>query len=148
MPFSITTRLLGFVSGGLGIALALALGFGWLQTDRLKAAKLTISSQTTNLQLLAQRVISDRGLIASRDQLIGKQNLAVLAIQKSAQADRTAYLARIAAADKVAKTYQNSASNILARQIETRDELERSRAALALIKEVLAEPEGTTNVHP
>ena len=92
--------------------------------------------------LLTERVNSDRGLIASRDQLIGKQNLAVLAIQQSAQADRTAYLARIAAADKVAKTYQHSADTIMARQIETTDELQRSRAALALIKEMIG-TEGT-----
>lgn len=140
MPFSITTRLLGFVSGDLALALAAAVVFGWIQTDRLKSAKETIVALDGKAALLVQRITSDRQLIETRDKLITAQNNAVLAMQKAAEADRKAYMARIAAADKVAKVYEAQAADILSRQIETTDELERSRAALALIQEMVGAP--------
>lgn len=135
----ITTKLLGYVSGGLGIALVLAGGFGWLQTDRLSSARTTITAQLASIGLLEQRIVADSGKIADRDSLINAQNVAVLALKSASDADHAAYLSRIAAADKVAKVYQTQAANIMARQIDTTDELERSRAALKLIQEMIGQ---------
>lgn len=133
----ITTKLLGYLSGGLGIALALALAFGWVQTTRLSSARETIDAKAGEIRLLTLRTISDRALIASRDELIAAQNKAVRAMAAAAARDRAAYLARIAAAEKLAKVHQTRATDIMARSIETTDELERSRAALALIQEMI-----------
>ena len=133
----ITTKLLGYVSGGLLIALLAASAFGWLQTSRLSTAHASITTRDGQIVLLRQRVTDDAGKIVSRDKLIGAQNLAVLAMQRAADADRTAYLARIQAADKVAQVYQNQAADIMARQIDTTVDLTRSRAALALITEMI-----------
>ena len=140
MPFAITTRLLGYLSGGLGVALVAAGAFGWVQTDRLSAAQDLIASMRGEAALLAQRITSDAQLIQSRDDLIGAQNKAVLAMQQAAEADHAAYKARIAAAEKLAANYQASAKDIMSRQASTEDELERSREALRLIQEVVGAP--------
>lgn len=137
----LTTKVLGYASMALGFALTLSLSFGMLQTSRLKAARETITIGASANKLLLERVNSDRSLIATRDQLIGKQNAAVAKIVQAAEADRAFYLTRIAAADKVAVTYEANAKAIMARSVTTTDELLRARAALTLIKE-------TINVHP
>lgn len=127
--------------------LAAALTFGWVQTSRLDTANAAITSGASANKLLIERVNSDRSLIATRDALIAKQNAAVTNLVEAAKADRTAYLSRIAKADKVAVSYETNAKAILARQITTTDELQRSRAALSLIVETLA-AERNPNVHP
>jgi len=145
----LTRRLLGYVSGGLGVLLLVACGFGWLQTDRLNAAKRTITSLSGEVALLVQRVKSDTQLIATRDQLIGTQNQAVLAMQQAADADRTAYQSRINAAEKLAKVQTNRAKDVMSRQASTEDELERSREALRLIQEMVGnEAAGRVGVEP
>jgi F0F1-type ATP synthase epsilon subunit len=118
-----------------------------VQTTRLSAAQQTISTGDEARKVLVERISSDRQQIAVRDGLIAKQNAAVTKLVNAAEADRTVYLNRIAAADKVAKTYEASATTILSKQTAATDELQRSRAALALIMETLAD-EGTPNVHP
>jgi hypothetical protein len=133
----LTRKLLAYVAGGLGLALIAASAFGWLQTDRLNAAKSTITSLKGQVSLLAQRVKSDAQLIQVRDDLIGAQNQAVLAMQQAAEADRSAYQARIAAAEKLAKVQKDRAADIMSRQASTQDELERSREALRLIQEMV-----------
>lgn len=138
---AITTRLLGFVSGGLCIALALAVAFGWLQTDRLSTSRDLVKSLRGEISLLVQRVKSDGQLIATRDQLITAQNTAVLAMHETAEADRAAYKARIAAAEKLAKVQQDRAADIMSRNASTEDELERSREALRLIQEMVGAPQ-------
>lgn len=149
VPGWITTKLLGFVSGGLAIALALAVAFGWVQSGRLNVATQRIKDLGGQIVLLEQRVNSDAGLIATRDRLIAAQNQAVLAMQQAADADRKAYEARIAAANKLAQVQEARAKDIMSRHVDTQDELERSRAALALIQEMVgAEPKETPHVRP
>lgn len=133
----LTRKLLAYLAGGLGLALIAASAFGWLQTDRLNAAKRTITSLTGEVSLLTQRVKADVQLIQVRDQLIGTQNQAVLAMQQAADADRVAYQARIVAAEKLAKVQKDRAADIMSRQASTQDELERSREALRLIQEMV-----------
>lgn len=122
----------------LALALLASLSFAAVQTSRLSSTQAGLKAAETSVQLLTERVNSDRSLIASRDILIARQNSAVDQLVNAAKADRTAYLARIDAADKVAKTYEASATSLLARQTEATDELGRARAALALIRETLA----------
>jgi hypothetical protein len=119
-----------------------------VQTSRLATANVAITSGATANKLLAERVNSDRQLIAGRDALIAKQNQAVDALVAAAQADRSAYLARVSAADKVAKAYEANAEVILASQTDATDELQRSRAALALIVNTLASEGHPADVRP
>lgn len=133
----ITRKLLAYLAGGLGALLLAATAFGWVQTDRLGAARETIKSMTGEVSLLTQRVTSDRQLIQTRDDLIAAQNQAVAAMQQAAEADRTAYRARITAANKLAQVQTDRAEDIMSRQATTDDELERSREALRLIQEMV-----------
>jgi hypothetical protein len=142
---SVTRRLLGYVSGGLALALALTGAFAWLQTARLSSAQELATSLRSTIGLLRQRVNSDSQLIAVRDRLIQSQNTAVLALQKADTSNRKAYEARIASAEKVAKVQQARAADIMARQATTQDELERSREALRLIQQVV-EADGSVTV--
>jgi len=139
MALSLSKRLWPFVSGGLGVGLIAAAGFGWLQTERLSSARDLTASLRGEVSLLTQRVQSDAQLITSRDALIDSQNKAVLAMQQAAEADRTAYKARIAAAEKLAKVQSDRAADIMSRQASTDDELQRSREALKLIQEMVGD---------
>jgi antitoxin (DNA-binding transcriptional repressor) of toxin-antitoxin stability system len=143
----LTTKILGWSTIALGLALLASLTFGVVQSSRLTTANTAIAAKSETIKLAAERINSDRQLIAGRDTLIAKQNAAVAKLVSASQADRTAYLSRIASADKVALTYEASATAILARQTAATDELQRSRAALALIRETLA-AERTPNVRP
>lgn len=134
----LTRKVLGFLSGGLALALALAVAFGWLQTDRLSTARDTIAANAKLVSSYEDRIRSDAGLIKTRDTLIATQNAAVQAIRTAQQGEREAYLGRIAQASSVAKTFQSQAADIMARSEESTDELVRSRAALKLIKDTLA----------
>jgi hypothetical protein len=60
-------------------------------------------------------------------------------MQKASDADREAYKARIAAAEKLAKINNDRAAAIMAKQATTEDELARSREALSLIQEVVGD---------
>lgn len=143
MALAITKRLWAYVSGGLGIALIASVGFGWLQTDRLGSARDLVTSLRGEVALLTQRVQSDAQLLSTRDELIDSQNKAVLAMQQAAEADRTAYKARIAAAEKLAKVQSDRAADIMSRQASTDDELQRSREALKLIQEMVGDTSRT-----
>lgn len=116
----------------LVLALAASAAFGWLQTERLGAARETIAAQGLRIKVDAEH-------IAERDLLIAKQNDAVRAIVSAQAKDRAAYQARIATADRTAQGYRAQADAILQRNIETQDELERSREALRLIIEVVGQ---------
>lgn len=128
----ITTRTLGFLSGGLGLALAATAGFAFVQTERLGAAQDKIETRD---ERIGQLVSS----IQSRDTLIARQNDAVRQLQAQNEADRAAYLERLAAADKRAKVYQGQAARLLKATTEATDELGRCRAAVQLIQDTLAE---------
>lgn len=132
-------RILGFGSIGLALALAASAAFGWLQTERLGAARETIAARDEVIAAQVLRIEADAVLIAERDRLIGRQNDAVRAIQSAQAAERSAYQARLASAERTAGTYRAQAADILQRNIETQDELERSREALRLIVEVVGQ---------
>lgn len=133
----LTRKLLAYLAGGLGVLLIASAAFGWLQTERLNAARSLVTSLRGEVTLLTQRVKSDFQLIQVRDQLITTQNQAVLAMQQAADADRAAYQSRIAAAEQLAKVQKDRAADIMSRQATTQDELERSREALRLIQEMV-----------
>lgn len=135
MPSWVTLKALGFLSGALGLALLAASAFGWLQTERLGAANATIDAKDLVIETQQTRIENDALAIAQRDALITEQNTAVLALAEASKANRAAYEARIAQADRRAAGYQAEAADIMSRHIETTDELERSRAALSLIHE-------------
>lgn len=132
------TRVLGFGSIGLAVALAGASTFGWVQTTRLGAARETISARDETIGTLKVRIANDQVLIAQRDELIDKQNQAVLAISHAQSEQREAYEARLTAANRTAQGYRARATAILAQKTDAVDELERSRAALKLIEDTLA----------
>lgn len=104
----------------------------------IKAAKDLAAALSSNASLLVQRIESDRQLIAARDQLISKQNAAVLALAEASKVQREAYETRIAAADKLAQARKAEATAIMAREAQAQDELGRAREALQLIQEVVA----------
>jgi hypothetical protein len=139
MLSTVSKRLFAYVAAGLGIVALAAAAFGGFQTIRLNAAQELATTLRGQIALLTQRVQSDAQLIAVRDQLIGAQNQAVLAMQKASDADREAYKARIAAAEKLAKINNDRAAAIMAKQATTEDELARSREALSLIQEVVGD---------
>ena len=138
MPW-LTRRLLAYITGGLGLASAAAAAFGFIQTERLQATRLALAARELVIETLQDRIENDQVLIAQRDALIAEQNNAVLALSEASKANRQAYELRIAQAERRAARHQAQAEDILNRHLETTDELERSRAALSLIQEVLTE---------
>lgn len=133
----LTTKVLGYLSGGLSIALVVSAFYIGIQGSRLDAAQETIAAKSLVIETLEDRIDTDQTLIAQRDALIAEQNTAVLALSEASKANRQAYEQRIAQADLRAASYQAQAEYIMSRTLEAEDELERSRAALALIHEVV-----------
>lgn len=133
----LTTKVLGYLSGGLSIALVVSAFYIGIQGSRLDAARETIAAQSLVIETLEDRIDTDQALIAQRDALIAEQNTAVLALSEASKANRQAYELRIAQAERRAAGYQAQAEDIMSRTLEAEDELERSRAALALIHDVV-----------
>lgn len=138
MPRFVTAKLLGWLSGGLAVALIAASIFGYVQTGRLNSANEAVTALKGQVNAYLIRIKGDAQKIKSRDDLIAEQNTAVIAIQKASEADRVAYQARIAAAQKVAQTYQRRAADIMARQLDSDDELTRCREAAKLLQEEMS----------
>lgn len=141
----ITARLLGFVSGGLGLALVACVIFAWVQTGRLSSANDVIKALRGQVEILNVRIIDAQSQIATRDDLITSQNAGIEAITKAVSEHSAAYKARIADADRKAATRQQEAAAIMARQASTEDELGRAREALRLIQEAVGSAEQDTN---
>jgi hypothetical protein len=135
----ITTKVLGYLAGGLGLALVAAVLFGFIQTERLQATRLALAARELVIQTLEHRITNDQHLIAQRDALINEQNDAVAALAKASEENRRGYVLRVRLAERRADTMQAQAADIMSRQLDTQDELERSRAALRLIHEVLGQ---------
>lgn len=130
---------MGIGSGVLALALAAAVAFGFIQTERLSAAGETIAARDITIQAHVDRINADSRLLAERDRLIGMQNDAIKRVATAQANERSAYLGRMASAERTAGTYRTQAAEILHRNIETTDELERSREALRLIVEVVGQ---------
>ena len=120
MPFSITTRLLGFLSGGLFIVALLAAGFAYRQTSKLQDRAVTIQAlQTDKRQLRASRdqavtVANERGLaLSARDVLIADQSSSIDRLAARAQEGRTVYLQGIARADQKARANEDAARSLI-----------------------------------
>lgn len=137
----IVSRLLGYLPWGLGAALLVASAFASVQTFRLGKAEDLVQAQKVSIDLYKARILSDAASIAQRDVLIERQNAAVRSLVEQQAADRTAYLARIAQADRRAQVLQAQANDIMNRTTEATGELERAREALKLIQEVVGEKE-------
>lgn len=137
----IVSKLLGYLPWGLGAALLAASAFASVQTFRLGKAQDLVQAQKVSIELFKARILSDASSIAQRDVLIERQNAAVRSLVEQQSADRTAYLARIAQADRRAQVLQAQATDIMNRTTEATGELERAREALKLIQEVVGEQE-------
>ncbi|MFC3214641.1 hypothetical protein [Novosphingobium panipatense] len=116
MGSPVTTRALGFLSGGLGLALIGSSIFGYVQTERLSAARETIQAREAT-------IATHKAAVVDRDVLIAKQNDAVRQLQAKSEEDRAAYLERLAAADKRAEVYKGQAKSLLTATTEATDEL-------------------------
>lgn len=128
----VTRRALGFLSGGLGLALIAASGFGYVQTERLQAARETITARNETIE-------AHKAAVGQRDALIVTQNAAVRQLQEQSEKDRAAYLERLAAADKRAEVYQGQANRLLSATSQATGELGRCRDAVQLIQDTLNE---------
>lgn len=135
----LTRKLLGYIAGGLGLALVATGIFGFIQTERLQAARLALAARELVIRTLEDRIANDTLAIQQRDALITEQNNAVLAMAEASKANRKAYELRLAQAERRANGYRAEAEDIMSRHLETQDELERSRAALGLILEVVGQ---------
>lgn len=130
MLAAILKRPLALLYGGLGVAFLACSIIAWVQTNRLKISQ-------HELEVTQHEVASLKTDIASRDLLIDKQNKAVLELQQRAEVDRKAYLSRLDTAQRLAIRYRGQASDIMNQQTDSQDELERSRAALRLILDLV-----------
>src|SRR3546814_16330905 len=95
--------MLSFLTPKIGAALALALvassGFAWLQTERLAAANIKVTSLTTEADMLAQLAKSYKSTADATDGVIKQQTEGLDAILTSRWQDRPAYTAKPPADD-------------------------------------------------
>ena len=117
----ITTKLLGYLSGGLGIALLLSGGFAGLQTYRLGNAQTTVTDLRASLKdAKAQAdfmtiVANSRGEeLKGRDQTITDQSNSIDALARAAKQNRSVYTAGIAKADVSARSNEAQAAQLSA----------------------------------
>ena len=132
MPSWITMKALGYLSGGLGLALVAASIFGWVQTSRLDAAQATIAAKEEVIAAYELRVELDQAKIAERDALIAEQNAAVQALAEASKANRQAYELRIAQAQLVGwleGLFHGIQAAIFAQQVAAKAQLDQMRGA-------------------
>ncbi|MBB3693038.1 hypothetical protein [Sphingomonas sp. BK580] len=118
-PF-ITTKLLGYLSGGLG-AFALAAGaFGAVQTHRLHETQGTVKvlrdsmARADNAFATVVTAANERGeALKARDGIISEQTASIDAIQAQRSADRARYVRSIVAADDGAKVHEARAAELV-----------------------------------
>src|SRR3546814_8382975 len=81
--------MLSFLTPKIGAALALALvassGFAWLQTERLAAANIKVTSLTTEADMLAQLAKSYKSTADAKDGVIKQQTEGLDAILKRSE---------------------------------------------------------------
>lgn len=138
--FNLTSKVLGYVAGGLG-AIALAAGaFAGIQTIRLNGAQSTLTATKTALKTvqderdLAITVANERGLaLVQRDQVIQQQSTSIDALAASSDTARSTYLAGIAVANRSAQGNEARAAEII--QLPAPPADARCEAARALIEE-------------
>src|SRR3546814_16068348 len=87
--------MLSFLTPKIGAALALALvassGFAWLQTERLAAANIKVTSLTTEADMLDQLAKSYKSTADAKDGVIKQQTEGPDAILNSRCQERQAY---------------------------------------------------------
>lgn len=135
MPFQITTKLLGVVSGGLAITSAALGDLLWLQTERLAASDLAFEAASTSNSHLVSIANQRAQDLKGRDLVIQAQTNSITALQDQASANRAVYLQGIARANAAAKTHETRASSIL--RLPTPPVDEACEAARALLEEEL-----------
>src|SRR3546814_1134750 len=125
--------MLSFLTPKIGAALALALvassGFAWLQTERLAAANIKVTSLTTEADMLAQLAKSYKSTADAKDGVIKQQTEGLDAILKSRWQDRQAYTANLSAADGRAKSLTAQADKLIALKVPQGDEVDQCRSA-------------------
>lgn len=139
MPFAVTTRLLGYLSGGLGLVALSAGAFAGLQTFRLDAAQAQVATLGKALEAekgradLSTTVANERTTaLRTRDETIAQQSASIDAIRAQASAERTQYLAGIRKADGSAKANEARAAELV-RTVTVPDD--RCAAARTLIEQ-------------
>src|SRR3546814_20992230 len=88
-------------------------GFAWLQTERLAAANIKVTSLTTEADMLAQLAKSYKSTADAKDGVIKQQTEGLDAILKSRWQDRQAYTANLSAADGRAKSLTVQADRLI-----------------------------------
>ncbi|MBB3910127.1 hypothetical protein [Sphingomonas desiccabilis] len=140
MPFAITTKLLGYLSGGLGAAALAASAFAGLQTHRLHGAQGDIATLGQSLKDekgradLATTTANQRGEdLKARDAIIRQQSESLDGLKARSDADRQTYVSGILAADTGAKTHEARATELVRVPVKVPDD--RCEAARALIEQ-------------
>lgn len=138
MPFAITTRLLSYVTAGLGVASIATGAFAGIQTHRLHEAQGTVEvvkdamSRAEASFATVVQVANERGdALKARDALIGEQSASIDAIQAQRSADRASYVRSIVAADDGAKVHEARAAELVRKPLQA--PADRCEAARTLI---------------
>lgn len=136
----ITTKLLGYLSGGLGAAALLASGTAALQTHRLHETQGTVTALRGDLDRAAKAfdtvviTANERAeALKDRDRLIADQSGSIDAISHQRDADRATYVSGILQADRGAKTHEARAAELEQAPAKAPDD--RCEAARALIEQ-------------
>ncbi|WP_066803262.1 hypothetical protein [Sphingomonas asaccharolytica] len=140
--FAITTKLLGYLSGGLGAAALAASAFAGLQTYRMHAAheqNATLTSALVKVEAAATLAIGEanaRGkALTERDGIIKLQSDSIDGLKSQSDADRAAYIANILKAEDGAKGEEARAAEIV--KLPAPAPGDRCEAARALIEQEL-----------
>lgn len=138
--FKITTRLLGYLSGGLGLVALSAGAFAGLQTIRLDATKSELSAVREVVTSekgradLSTTVANERtASLRALNGTIAEQSASIDALRAQASADRTQYLAGIRKADGAARGNEARAAELVRTVTVPADD--RCAAARTLIEQ-------------
>lgn len=132
MPI-ITTKLLGYLSGGLGVLAALLLGLLVLQSNRLSAAQARVKAESTRAETYLASANNRAAQITEMNSIIATQTASIEAIQAQAAADRKTYVSGILHADTGAKAHESKAAELV--KVPVKVPYDRCEAARALIEE-------------
>lgn len=138
MPFAITTKLLGYLSGGLGAVALATSAFAGLQTHRLNETKGTVTTLQGTLERADKAfgtvvtVANERAeALKGRDGIIQSQTDSIDALDRAAQSDRSVYLAGIARADVGARSNEARAAELIQRPAQApSDKCEAARVLI------------------
>lgn len=135
MPAIITTKLLGYVAGGLGILCLLLVGFGTVQTKRLKASRELTKSLQTQVTTVTGIANERATALEGRDAIIALQSASVQALKDQSDKDRASYKSRVAQAAAQARPAYDKAAQII--QLPAPPADQQCEAARKLILEEL-----------